>query len=156
MTEKEGKSRSALRRLLSVAPLFAAMAVCYAAGEFYPFSAFPMYSKFDDRTYLVYLRDAEGKPLPTIPVMGMPSSAMKKRYGAELKELKDRFKGSHYDWPVEQKTAAGKATLAYLRNTFNPEAFDGGRLKGAQLVDLRIRLEKGKLKQTEEVVGVVD
>ena len=126
MKEIKRRTWSALRTLLALIPLFAAMAICFAAGEFYPFSSFPMYSKFDDRTYLVFLKNAEGDPLPTVPAMGMPASAMKKRYGAELKELKKKYKGSHFDWSTEQKTEAGEATLAYLKSTFNPGAFGGG------------------------------
>ena len=143
-------------RISALTPLFAAMALCYVAGEFYPFSSFPMYSKFDDRTYLVYLRSPDGAPLPTVPAMGLASSALKKRYGDALQDLKKKHKGSHYDWPAEWKTEAGEATLAYLRKTFNPGAFAGDKLKGARLVDLRIRMEDGKLEETEEVVATVD
>jgi hypothetical protein len=133
--------------------MFLAMGICYLAGEFYPLSSFPMYSKFDDRTYLVYLKNSGGSPLPTVPTISMVSSQLKKRYGAELEVLKEKHKGSHFDWSVEQRREAGDLTLKYLEDTFAPQAFEGGKLDGVRLIDVRIRMEDGKLTKTEQMVG---
>jgi hypothetical protein len=132
-----------------------AMGLCWVAGEFYPLSSFPMYSKFDDRTYLVYLKSAAGEPLPTVATVSMVTSQLKKRYGAELDELKEKYKGSHYDWTVEQKREAGENTLAYLRDTFAPQAFADGKLDGVRLVDVRIRRTAAGLEKTEQEVATL-
>ena len=148
------KMISGFSRLGVLIPMFVAMAVCYAVGEFYPFSSFPMYSKFDDRTYLVYLKSADGEVLPTAPTLkGMVSSQLKKRYGAELAALKKTHKGSPFDWTAEQKREAGEATLAYLRNIRAPKAFSRGKLDGLRLIDVRITLENGELVKREEEVA---
>ena len=143
------------RGLLAVIPMLVAIVACYFAKEFYPLSSFPMYSKFEPRTYLVYLASADGQPLPTNGTINMESSALKKRYGIELNrpEMKARQKGSHFDWTAEQKRPAGEATLAYLRETFAPQAFAEGQLDGLRLIDVRIRRENGKLEVTEEEVA---
>lgn len=142
-----------LHSLTFLTPLFVAMGLCWIAGEFYPFSSFPMYSKFDDRTYLVYLKSADGEPLPTVETISMVSSQLKKRYGAELHELKPVYGGSHYDWTTEQKRAAGEQTLAYLRDTFAPAAFADGALDGLLLVDVRLEIRDGKLETSEATIA---
>ena len=139
--------------LLALIPMLIAMGLCWVAGEFYPLSSFPMYSKFDDRTYLVYLKSEAGEPLPTVPSISMVASQLKKRYGAELAELKEKYKGSHFDWTVEQKREAGEKTLAYLRDTFAPQAFADGKLDGVRLVDVRIRRTATGLEKTEQEVA---
>lgn len=150
------------RNLAVLTPMFLAMAVCWVAGreddsaEFYPLSSFPMYSKFEERTYLTYLKSAAGEPLPTVPTVSMVSSQLKKRYGDALEDLKKQHKGSHFDWTVEQKRPAGLATLEYLRDTHAPKAFAGGGLKGLKLVDVRIFLKDGKLVREEQEIAQLD
>lgn len=154
MTSSGNAPKFCCSRLVALAPMFVAMAVCYAVGEFYPFSSFPMYSKFDDRTYLMILRDAEGNDLPTArSLKGMVSSELKKQYGDDLEDLKKKYKGSHFDWTVEQKREAGEATLDYLKTTRAPKAFVRGKLDGVRLIDVRISLENGKLLKSEEEVA---
>lgn len=139
--------------------MFIAMALCWVVGrdgdraEFYPLSSFPMYSKFDDRSYLVYLKSAEGKPLPTVPTVSVFSTELKKQYGDDLNDLKKQFKGSHFDWTIEQKRLAGEATLRYLRDVRSPAAFSEGKLEGVKLVDLRIYREGGKIVTREDEVA---
>ena len=64
--------------LVALIPMLIAMGLCWIAGEFYPLSSFPMYSKFDDRTYLVYLKSEAGEALPTVPTISMVASQLKK------------------------------------------------------------------------------
>lgn len=137
-----------IRRILSFFPFVLVIAACYFTEEFYPLSSFPMYSKFDDRTYICYLRDADGNELPTVKSTGIYASALKKRYGAELGDLKKdkKYKGSHYDWSTERKTEAGIEALKYL------EEF-GKVPPNVQLVDRRIFIHEGKMKIEESVVG---
>lgn len=144
-----------LRAAGVLGPMFAAIAACWVAEEFYPLSSFPMYSKFDDRTYLVYLKDAGGEPLPTVGAVNMVSSQLKKRYGDELEALKRDHKGSHFDWTAEQKRPAGEATLRYLRDIHTPRAFADGRLDGLRLVDVRVYLEDNKPVTAEEEIAVL-
>lgn len=162
MTLPLEKFRSCGPTLASLAPLFVAMALCWVVGrekdsaEFYPLSSFPMYSQFEERTYLAYLKSADGRPLPTVPTVDMVSSQLKKRYGDGLDDLKKQHKGSHFDWTVDQKRAAGVATLEYLRDTHAPQAFAGGKLKGLRLVDVRIYLKDGRIVREEQEIAQLD
>jgi hypothetical protein len=153
MTSIAEKLKACASQLGLLVPMFVAIAVCHAVGEFYPFSSFPMYSKFDDRTYLAFLRSADGEDLPTKPTVKMVSSQLKKRYGDELDELKDKYEGSHFDWTAEQKREAGEKTLKYLKEIYAPKAFARGKLDGLRLIDVRITIENGKLVKREEEVA---
>ncbi|NNE90805.1 MAG: hypothetical protein HKN23_04090, partial [Verrucomicrobiales bacterium] len=94
---------------------------------------------------------ADGEELPTMPTIRMYASDLKKRYGDGLKDLKKKYKGSHFDWSTEQKTEAGDATLAWLRDERKIEL-----PPGTELVDVRIYLRDGKLVEEAETVGKVD
>ena len=141
---------SSLRITLRFLPFVLVIAVSYAVGEFYPLSSFPMYSKFDDRTYYTYLRSEEGEQLPTVGTAKMYSSQLKKRYGDALKDLKKKYKGSHFDWSQEQKTEAGMATLDWLTGDRKVKI-----PPGTELVDERIFLRDGKLVHEKEIIGKV-
>lgn len=162
MIRLPAKASACGRSLAVLAPMFIAMAVCWVAGrekdsaEFYPLSSFPMYSKFEERTYLTYLKSASGETLATVPTVSMVSSQLKKRYGDGLEDLKKEHKGSHFDWTVEQKRPAGLATLEYLRDTHAPKAFADGKLKGVRLIDVRIYLKDGKLVRDEQEIAQLD
>lgn len=139
---------------LTLTPLVVAVAACYWLQDFYPLSHFPMYSKFDDRTYYVYLRGKDGEPLAAVPNFNIYTSDLKKHYGRDLKDLKKKYKGSHFDWTEAQKWEAGMATLAYLKNDRSPAAFKDDSMQGLILVDVRIRRgEDGRIEKREDVVG---
>ncbi len=150
-------SESPLKRLAMIpvymAPMIAAIILSYCTGEMYPFSSFPMYSKFDDRTYYVILRDAEGKQIPTAEAFQVFASQLKKEYGRHLDDLKEDHEGSHFDWSAEVRGEAGQATLDWLRTDRAPDAFKDGRYTGMELVDVRITMEDGKPVEKGEVVA---
>ncbi|MCB1236301.1 MAG: hypothetical protein KDM91_14635 [Verrucomicrobiae bacterium] len=155
MTESNAPSAGFSGKLIALLPMFMAMALCWVAGEFYPLSSFPMYSKFDPRTYVAYLESPEGKPLPTVDTVNMFSSELKKIYGDGLAELKSKQKGSHFDWTPEQRREAGEYALRYLKETHSPKSFDGGGLKGLKLVDIRIFLKDGKITHEETEIATL-
>ena len=140
---------------MKLTPLAMVVAACWVTKEFYPLSSFPMYSSFDDRTYLTYLQSPSGEPLATVTAVNMVSSQLKKRYGDGLEDLDEQYEGSHFDWSAEQKRPAGLATIDYLREVHAPAAFRGGQLDGVRLIDLRLFLEDGKLVRKEEPIAEV-
>lgn len=141
---------------LTLTPLVVAVLLCYWFQDFYPLSHFPMYSKFDDRTYYVYLRDGDGQALAVAATFSIYTSDLKKHYSRDLKALKKKYKGSHFDWTVDQKREAGMVTLAYLKDERSPEIFANGAMDGLTLIDVRIqRGADGKLEKREDVVGVM-
>ena len=51
--------------------------LCLGLRENYPFSHFPMFSSFSNRTYFIHLADAQGRELKTRQ-FGLSNSGMKK------------------------------------------------------------------------------
>ena len=76
--------------------------LCLALRENYPFSNFPMYSSFNNRTYYLYLTDARGNPIKTRQ-FGLSSSGLKKifdryrRLYPALKAWREAGAGPHPD-----------------------------------------------------------
>lgn len=137
--------------------MFVVIGVAYSTKEFYPLSSFPMYSKFDEKTYYVYPRHAEtGEAIPTVRLQ-IVASDLKKHYLGELDELDEQHDHSHYEWSIEQRRPAGEATLTMLRDEWlpdrAPDVLATGELQQVELVDVRVVLKDGKLTKREEVVG---
>lgn len=84
-------------------------------GEFFPLSSYPMYSKNGSWTYLVYITDENGEPIPTETKLGRRTSSLKKIYAARLKKIQKSLDlGSIRDLTVEQKAPAGQEVLRHL------------------------------------------
>ena len=137
----------------------AVIAVAYVTGEWYPLSSFPMYSKFDERTYYVYLADEAGEPVPTVRYQ-IVASELKKHYRRELNKLEDQHGGSSYDFAEPRLREAGAATMKWLRTEWIPERapdqLEGARKSGLKMVEVRVFLKDGKFLKRETVVGYWD
>ncbi len=124
-------------------------------GEFYPFSNFPMYSRFLPRTYYVMVTDLTDAPVATVPLSGQVSSNIKKAYDRNLDELKKASAGKYKkaDLPVEERQKAGAKVLTWLM-----ELSDPGKLKamgGLRLKQVDLFIEDGKIAQRTIDVGEV-
>jgi hypothetical protein len=87
-----------LRRLLAH-PRYQVMAVMVAAAlilgdRLFPFSSFPMYAGFPDRTHYVYLADGEGHPLPMHDFFGYRTTKIKRIYSNEMRDIFHSLKES--------------------------------------------------------------
>jgi hypothetical protein len=153
---KVGLLLSKMKRWLLLIPMCAVIAAGYYSGEWYPLSSFPMYSKFDDRTYYVYLADREGEPVPTVRYQ-IVASELKKHYRRELNAIEEQRGGSSYDFDAATLGQAGARTMQWLRSEWVPERapdqVDGARKSGLQLVEVRVYLEDGEFRKRETVVG---
>lgn len=145
-----------MKRWLLVLPMSVVIAVAYVTGEWYPLSSFPMYSKFDERTYYVYLADENGEAVPTVRYQ-IVASELKKHYRRELNKLEDQFGGSSYDFDEIKLRTAGAATMKWLRTEWvpdrAPDQVDGAERSGLSLVEVRVFLDQGKFLKRETVVG---
>jgi hypothetical protein len=76
--------------------------------EFYPFSAFPMYSTFADEVFYVYLTDATGNPVKLSAIPHATASHLTKDYNRYRDELarKAKYSGPDTRVPIELKQAA--------------------------------------------------
>lgn len=123
-------------------------------AEFYPLSAFPMYSKFSARPIYVYLTDEQGKPLASDREFGVRTSVLKKIYDGELRKQAKAFGTAVSKLPQDGKRVAGDATLKVLRESLAPERVGerGGELRLREGV---LTLENGEIKTADSEVGVL-
>lgn len=101
-------------------PMLVLVVFSLIVDETYPFSDFPMYSRFPAYTEYYYFADGEGEPLPTKDCFGVSASAMKKMYVNRVKKLaskKTKESGQRVggsELSVEEQRAIGDEVLDYL------------------------------------------
>lgn len=85
-------------------------------GEFYPFSNFPMYSRFAPETYYVFVTDLKDEPIAVGRTFGTAISNAKKSYDQKLTNLKKKAggKGRKADLPDEARRVAADEVLRWL------------------------------------------
>lgn len=104
-------------RGLRCKPLLLLTLLCLSIREQFPFSNFPMYSSFTNKTFYVHLADGTGQPVSTIASAAMHTSKLKKIYQNEvLKEMK-RLGNPRTKLTTEQKRSAGERVLATLKDS---------------------------------------
>lgn len=112
--------------------------------ENYPFSHFPMFSSFSDRTYFIHLADADGTALKTRQI-GLSNSAMKKIF--------DRYRRSelkHFDDAGSERVrlaeaAAGQSLLRYLDGLTAERPAARKLLRGLQVQHVKVEQKADKL-----------
>lgn len=125
-------------------------------GEFYPFSNFPMYSRFSPDTYYVFVSDNDDKPIAVGPTFGIAISNVKKAYDRKLTNLKKEIggKGRKADLPAEKKRVAADEVLHWLTdNAPNPAAVKARA--GLRLHEVAIVFKDGRVSKTQSQVGEV-
>ncbi len=110
---------------------------CFALRENYPFSNFPMYSSFNNRTYYLYLTDALGKPIKTRQ-FGLSSSGLKKIFDRYRRQELARFQKSGSERVRLAEESAGRLLLRYLDGLSASRPNAGELLAGLQVHHVRI------------------
>ncbi|MGI8890669.1 MAG: hypothetical protein ACR2G0_07800 [Chthoniobacterales bacterium] len=87
--------------------------LCLVLGENYPFSNFPMYSSFSQRTYYLYLVDARGEAIRTRE-FGLGSSTLKKIFDRARREELPHFANAGEARVPLAEQAAARSLLTYL------------------------------------------
>lgn len=85
--------------------LVAVVLISLAVREGYPFSYFPMYSRFHPRTWYVYASDASGEALASVDSFRLSTPKLKKIYRTELAAQRDS---------IDAEQAAGRKMLEML------------------------------------------
>ncbi len=90
---------------------------CSAGKEQYPFSHFPMYSGFEDETWLLYFKRADGEPIQAKRAFRNTVARAKKRYGS----LRDDYleeTGKEFDdlADADHEIIAGRLIEEYKAN----------------------------------------
>lgn len=125
MAKANSETRRVLRaRLASMGwfalrykPLLLLTLLCLCLGEQFPFSDFPMYSSFTNKTFYVYLADGAGQPLPASASTGLRTSQLKKIYQRELRKEEPPPGRPRPALTLEQKRSAGNRVLASLKQS---------------------------------------
>ena len=125
-------------------------------GEFYPFSNFPMYSRFSPDTYYVYVTDLEDKPLSFAATFGLAISNAKKAYDRKLTNLKKEGggKGKKADLPPEVKRIAADEVLHWLVESA-PEPALVKAHGGLRLHQVDVMYRDGRVSKTSRQVGEI-
>ncbi len=106
--------------------------------ENYPFSNFPMYSSFSNRTYYLYLTDANGAALKTRD-FGLSSSALKKIFDRFRRQELPRFANSGSARVPLAEAAAGESLLRYLDGLTATRPKAKKLLAGLQVQHVKVR-----------------
>lgn len=125
-------------------------------GEFYPFSNFPMYSRFAPDTYYVYVTDLNDKPVPIGRTFNIASSDVKKAYDRRLDAIKKSTgqKARRKEMSLELRARAAEEVLRWLTdNSQNPDAVKA--IGGIRLHQADVTYQDGRVKQKVERVGEI-
>ena len=134
-----------LMRLLASWPIFFALTVlCLVAQENYPFSNFPMYSSFAPKSYLVYLADATGQPLPTFR-FGLSTADLKKVFNSKRQPLFRLEKGAAKPKPATADRIAGAEVLRHLEKLPAVRGQRPSLLPGLQVRRVDLRWKNGRI-----------
>lgn len=126
-------------------------------GEFYPFSNFPMYSRFEPETYYVYITNAKGDIIPVAAMFGRSISDVKKTYDRKLSNIKKTVTGVRKSaMPPEKKAEAALETLQWLREITPPNNQAKLQAMGElKLHEVQIRFRDEKISKEDALVGAM-
>lgn len=131
----------------------------------FPFSSFPMYGGFPDRTHYVFLADGAGKPLPMHDFFGYRTTKIKRIYSNEMRDiyqaLREAGTGDEegelelHTMTAEQLRPAGDATLRWLvANDRRRKQRRGAPLPPLQLYHVDVDVgPDGRLRSVTRLVG---
>ena len=141
-------------RRTSCKPLLLLTAICLLVQEQFPFSHFPMYSSFTDKTFYVHLADGSGEAIATPVSTGLRSSQLKKVYEQELmKEKKRPGRSRHASPTLEEKRRAGERVLATLRSSQWVRRRRSKFPQVVQLYEVTIRLRQNRLEKESVLIA---
>lgn len=120
--------------------------LCLGLRENYPFSNFPMYSSFNNRTYYLYLTDANGAAIRT-KEFGLSSSALKKIFDRYRRQELGRFQDAGQDRVQLAEASAGQLLLRYL------DGLSAGRPKAAAML-AGLRVQHVRVSQRDDALNL--
>ena len=134
-----------------VFPLVVFILACQVTGEFYPFSAFSMYSNPSSRPMRVYyLADGEGEPLPMTWHTGSSPARMTKKFNRHKGDLED----SKNPPPDEEiRARAGEEVLNFLRDLSLKRTKHRQLRDPITLVQLSITSQGGEIGEEHKIVA---
>ena len=137
-------------------------AVCLAVKEEFPFSHFPMYESFSDYSFVVYVADREGEPLPVQTLTSQKTSKLKKIFNTEQKQVRKdlesagvKIEGFRF-MTKEQRRPAGEKTLEWLyANSKNADAGELRKHAPLRLYYIHLRVGDDGFERETELIAEV-
>lgn len=126
------------------------VAVLLVIGEQFPFSNFPMYSSLDDKSFYYVVTDSQNRPLPYATVFRFRASHASKAFRSEARKA-----GKSGLSEEESKRQAAGSLLAFLLERAEPESREALRQGGLSLVEVRLTMENGKMREDRTVLAVL-
>ncbi|MFT4550482.1 MAG: hypothetical protein ACI9UA_000485 [Pseudoalteromonas tetraodonis] len=115
--------------------MLALCATAFVVGEQYPITRFPMYDKFPDHTFYVYITDREGQPIPVHDLTGINTSKLKKPYDKQLNKARKELKKRKLELSIAERREAGEDSLRKLYQSAPP----AGQEKLKAMAPLRLQ-----------------
>ena len=112
--------------------------------ENYPFSHFPMFSSFSNRSYFIHLADADGTALRTRQ-LGLSNSTMKKIFDRYRRVELKHFADAGSERVPLAEAAAGQSLLRYLDGLAAAKPAAGKLLPGLQVQHVKVQQESKNL-----------
>lgn len=122
-----------------------------ATGEWYPFSSFPMYSRFTPYTYYLYVTDGEERMLDFDDTFNLGAGPFKKTFGHLHRKEREHAVVSGGTFEEAERTASRKA-LRYLADRMNRE----GITFPLYLRYVEVERTKQGLERRERVIGKLE
>ena len=119
----------------------------WARDDWYPWSSFPMYSKFDREAIIVYLADANDQPLSLLDRANLTSPKLTKMYHTLLRDECRARKVRLTTAPLEVHREVGRQLLVRVNEVAN----DVGKPQlpaNTRVVRLLLELSNSKLVRT--------
>lgn len=125
----------------------------------FPFSSFPMYGDFPDRTDYVYLADKDGQPMPMHDYFGYRTTFVKRIYSRQVRDIYQQLKKAGEEpelhlLTVEQLRPAGDATLRWLVENDRRRKQKKEPVPPLQLVEVDVEIGDHRLERRPRVVGL--
>ena len=137
----------AFLRALHCKPLLLLTLGCLVIGDQFPFSDYPMYASFANRTFYVHLADGTGQPVPAVASTGLRTSQLKKIYQGELLKEAKRPGRPRQRMTAEEKRAAGARVLASLKTSQWVQREDSKFPAVVRLYEVNISLREGRFEK---------
>lgn len=136
--------------------------VCLAVKEEFPFSHFPMYESFSDYSFVVYVADRDGEPIPVQRLTSQKTSKLKKIFNTEQKQVRKELEAAgvkiegYRFMTREQRRPAGEKTLKWLyKNSKNAGAEELRKHAPLRLYYLHLRVGEGGFERELELIAEV-
>jgi hypothetical protein len=136
--------------------------LCLALKENFPFSHFPMYESFSDYSFVVYVADKNGDPIPIEAISGQRTNALKKIFNKEQKKVRKSLEASgvkidgYQFMTKEQRQPAGEEALRRLFKDSKPSGL--AQLRDAaplRFYYIHLRIGEDGLERETELIAEV-